>query len=332
MEQSLDEVMETLPQEEGEVSKMGSIKWIQADYKAFPEYAVEGGILAGETVYIGRVPGYRNFKISDNLIPCIVVKSSNTCLYIEPETSYERKSHSNYEVLVCPNATEVLEWVDATGDSIPPNAVEGGFEKPGEPYYIGRIKCRQGRKKDWVHGKVDPRVGELMVGTGEDRSRVVVTFKEFQILVLKGEGEIIEEISKQTLDNVSYNTSAMKHTTVTGVALANVCLQNVSSLPEKIKSNTSYIVTETFSWVKEESGENLYNAPATDLKCGVPFFSFGESDIVCVTPQGILPGQMLKLDEESPMNLYNYYNPRNVEPPVKMGMCLDHNTVCTFYA
>ena len=322
--------METLPQEEGEVSKMGSLKWVQADYQAFPEHAVEGGTLAGETVYIGRVAGYRHFKTSDNLIPSIVMKNSNNCLYIEPEATYESKSRSNYEVLVCPNATEVLEWVDATGDSIPPNAVEGGFEKPGEPYYIGRIKCNHGRKKDWVHGKVDPRVGVLIVGTGENR--VVVTFKEFKILVLKGEGEIIEEISKQTLDDVEYNTSAMKHTTVAGVALANVCLQNVSTSPERIKTNASYVVTETFSWFKEESGENLYSAPVTDLKCGVPFFPFGESDNVHVTPQAILPGQMLKLDEESPMNLYNYYDPRNVEPPVKMGRYHDYNNVYTFYA
>lgn len=328
---ALNEGMETLPQVEGEVSKKGSLKWIQADYEAFPEHAVEGGTLAGETVYIGRVAARNYLKIYNNLIPCIVVKNSNTCLYIEPDATYERNCCSNYEILVCPNATEVLEWVDTTGDSIPTNAVEGGFEKPGDPYYIGRINVRHGRKKDWVHGKVDPRAGVLIVGTGEDR-RQVVTFKEFQILVLKGEGEIIEEISKQTLDNVKYNTSAMKHVIVAGVPLATVPLQNVTSLPEKIKTNTTYIVTETFSWFKEESEEKLYNAPATDLKCGVPFISNGESDIVCVTPQSILPSRMLKLDEESPMNLYNYYNADYIEPPVKMGMFHDHNTSCTFNA
>ena len=307
---------EVLYQGERETHGVGTLKWVKASDGDVPKHAVEGGTIAGETVYIGRIP-----KHDGSLIPGRIVKSTNCCIASESESRYEFYSNS-YEVLVCPYAESALGWEDITGDDIPPNAVEGGFGKPGEPYYIGRT--RAGKKKDLIPGTVDPRAGVLSLCP--NRSRRITTYDSFEVLVLKGEVEIVEEISKQVFSDVKYDTSneAVKHTTVPNVALANVAVKNESSLAQKMETSVSLIVTETFSWT-DKSLEDVFNSPITNFKCGVPYIS--KSDVVHVTPLGCLPEQKLKLSTMQGTNFF-YHQQQNVIPNVTAGMSEVTTALC----
>lgn len=307
---------EVLYQGERETSGVGTIKWVKASGGDVPKHAVEGGTIAGETVYIGRIATPYN-----GLIPGRIVKSQNCCFCMLPDSRYEYDSHS-YEVLVCPYAESALGWEDTTGEDMPPNALEGGFVKPGEPFYIGRT--RAGKKKDLIPGTVDPRAGVLSLCP--NKSRRVTTYNSFEVLVLKGEVEIVEEVSKQVFSDVKYDTSneAVKHTTVPSVVLANVAVKNESSLAQKMETHASLFITETFSWT-DKSLEDCINSPITEFKCGVPYFS--KSDVVCVSPLGCLPEQKLKLYSMQGTN-FHYIHQQQVIPNVSAGMSKVTTTLC----
>ena len=285
--------------------KAATLKWTKASNGHIPKNAVEGGKIGKETAYIGRV------NDNDRLIPGRVTKGSD-CFFDDGSCV------PNYEVLVCSRSAEVLEWVETTGDKIPPNAVEGGYEEPEQPYYIGRAQVVKGKKKDLVPGKVDPRTGVLTVFS----MGTVATHNTFEILVFRGEVEIIEEISQQTLSEVIYDTSpeAIKHNTVPNVALANVPVRNASTLTQKMKTSTSLFITETFSWT-DKIPRNCINTPKTEFRCGVPYFSF-EDNTVYVTSQSVLPTQMIQI-YRNPDDVHSLSsNPNNVVPSVQSGICI----------
>ena len=302
-----------------------ALKWVKASNGDVPKYAIEGGTVAGETVYIGRAQGY-----DTSLNPGMIVKSSKTCISTQPksQTPHFNSSfsfpiqpnlqtqlyNSSYEVLVCPNATDTLDWIETTGDNIPPNALNGGFEKPGEPYYIGRTKLGKG-EKNFIIGKVNPRVGELAVYFTD--THTISTFVKYEILVTKEKVEIVEEVLKQTFYDVKYNINAraVKHTTVSCVALANVPINNTSSLPQKMTTSTSLFITETFTWLADNVTKK---GPLTQFKCGVPYIPFDDDhDVVSVTPIGILPEQKPKVDQSSSSRVFRCS--RNVYPSVSGG-------------
>ena len=287
---------------------VATLKWIKASNGHIPKNAVEGGKIGKEIAYVGRV------NTRERLVPGRVTKGSD-CFFNDGNEA----CMPQYEVLVCPRSAEVLDWVETTGDNIPPNAVEGGYEEPGKPYYIGRALVVKGRKKDLVPGKVDPRTGVLTVSSSVGP---VATHNTFEILAFKGEVEIIEEISQQTLSDVIYDTSseAIKHTKVPNVALANVPVRNASTLTQKMKTKTSLFITETFSWT-DKVPRNMINTPKTEFRCGVPYFSF-EDNTVYITPEGVLPTQMIQQHENSE-NLHSLSSePMNVVPRVKSGINL----------
>ena len=290
------------------------VKWVKVRYGDRPiAHAVQGGTLAEQPVYIGRVYIDR-VRADKSLVPGRVI-GNGSCSYVPPDTKYGECRDSNYDILVCPNTAEAFDWVTTTGDNIPSNAVEGGYKKPGEPYYIGRIRTGEGM--DIVHGRVDPRAGVLTLASGFDYDHPqITTYSEFEILVLKDKAEIIEEISQQTLCNVRYNTSheAVKHTIVPNVALANVPVRNTSSSVQKVKASTSFLITETFSWSDNVPQSN--SSLKTVFKCGVPYFSF-KDDAIYVTPIAVLPEQILPSDQI----VYTHY-PRNVLPQVTSGRLL----------
>ena len=289
--------MEELPSacQQGDTKRIqhGALKWVKAREGDVPKHTVKGGTVGEETVYIGRVNRGR-----DCWIPGIIVKHSRRCAYID---SNYMSSSDKYEALVCPYAAESLEWVETTGRDIPPNAVIGGCEKPGRSYYIGRTYLGKGKKKDLVPGKVDVNAGGLITCKSVGANKVA-TFDKYEILVNKGEVQLAEEISRQIFCDVQYDTNpdAIKHTITPNVALANVPVENESSLPQKIKTTTSLFVTETFSW-SNECPQNMTTAIMTEYCCGAPYISFGNKE-VCVTPDGVLPKQM-----QNPNDVFDCY-------------------------
>ena len=294
-----------------------ALKWVKANDGDVPKYAVEGGDIAGETVYIGRALSYDR-----SLNPGVIVKSYKACLSVSPKSQNlvglqsQNQFHSRYEVLVCPNPTDVIGWVETTGDNIPPNALNGGFEKPGEPYYIGRRKLGKG-EKNFIIGKVNPREGMLAVYFTD--TNTTSTFDKYEVLVTKKKVEIVVDILRQTLYDVKYNTSAraVKHTTIPSVALANAPpINNTSSLPQKMITNTSLCITETFRWLTDKSTKK---GPLTAFKCGVPYIPFDDNhDVVSVTPTGILPEQKPKVDR-CPSLRGSFIISGNVYPRVSAG-------------
>ena len=286
-----------------------TLKWVKASDGEVPKYAVEGGKIAGETVYIGRARNY-----DESLNPGVIVKSYKNCLSVSPKLQIQ--FYSSYEALVCPNATDVLDWVETTGDNIPPNAFNCGFEKPGKLYYIGRTKLGKG-EKNYIVGKVNPREGMLAVYFTD--TNTTSTFDKYEVLVTKEKVETVEEIFQQTLYDVKYNTSAsaVKHTTISCVALGNVPpINNTSSLPQKMTTKTSLFITETFTWLDDKATKK---GPLTHFKCGVPYIPFDDNhDIVSVTPTGILPEKKPKVDESPNLRRFGYSS-WNVYPRVSAG-------------
>ena len=292
-----------------------TVKWIKSrNGDRLIDHAVQGGTLAEQPVYIGRV------RFDKSLVPGRVVKENDYCSYckyIPPDPKYGDVRDYNYDLLVCPHPTDALDWVMTTGDNIPSNAVEGGYKKPGEPYYIGRVQT--GEAMDIIHGRVDPCTGVLTLVSGFSKGQAqVTTYNEFEILVLKDKAIIIEEISQQTLCNVRYNTSpeAIKHTIVPNVALANVPVRNASSSVQKVKANTSFLITESFLWSNNNIPRNN-SSSMTEFKCGVPYFSF-KDNAVHVTPIAVLPHQVLPCDER----VYPQYA-NNVLPRVTSGRSIN---------
>ncbi|CAG0889772.1 unnamed protein product [Darwinula stevensoni] len=115
-------------------------EWVTASNGKFPVGAMEGGKTGdGEKLYVGRT------KHESEILPCKLHPSHGFCF--APYGGKEFKKDT-YEVLV--NITKSnLDWVAASGGSVPVGALLGGRTAGGEPLFI----CRCMHEKDFICGK-----------------------------------------------------------------------------------------------------------------------------------------------------------------------------------
>ncbi|XP_037938754.1 uncharacterized protein LOC119671937 [Teleopsis dalmanni] len=140
-------------------------EWIPSSNGNVPAAAVKvGRTIDGEFLYAGR--GYYEGSL------CVgKVHPSHGCLYI-PYGSDEIKL-TEYEVLVQPD-----KWIDATADSIPEGALEGGRDADGDVIYVGRVF----KDGDLMPAKVIPNKGGAYVCWGSEEHKV----ENFQVLAGAG--------------------------------------------------------------------------------------------------------------------------------------------------
>ncbi|CAG0902904.1 unnamed protein product [Darwinula stevensoni] len=106
----------------------------------FPEEIVMGGMTAdGETLYVARA------EHDNDTLPGKVQQNHSHCYVGYNGEEYSKES---YKVLVNP-AKSNLDWVAASGGSVPAGALQGGRTAEGEALFIGR--CKHGG--DTVCGK-----------------------------------------------------------------------------------------------------------------------------------------------------------------------------------
>ncbi|CAG0904189.1 unnamed protein product [Darwinula stevensoni] len=115
-------------------------EWVEASNGKYPVGALEGGkTSSGEKIYVGRT------KHDSDILPCKLHPSHSACYAPYGGKEMEKKT---YEVLV--NGTErYLDWVAASGVSVPDGALLGGRTAMGLPLFI----CRCMHEKDFVCGK-----------------------------------------------------------------------------------------------------------------------------------------------------------------------------------
>ncbi|CAG0886304.1 unnamed protein product [Darwinula stevensoni] len=134
----------------------------------FPEGIVMGGMTAdGETLYVARA------EHNGDLLPGKLHPSHFVC-YV----AYNGKEHpkETYQVLVNP-AKSNLDWVAASGGSVPAGALQGGRTAEGEALFIGR--CKHG--DDLVCGKVHPSHGVCYISyAGKEHH-----YQDYEVLVVK---------------------------------------------------------------------------------------------------------------------------------------------------
>jgi len=104
------------------------ITWVSKSNGTHAKFAVHAGIDSGKKLYVARahheggvIPGKLHIGHSHVYIPF----------------GGKEVSKQQYEVLIAPPGS--LSWIDGEGANIPYNAVEGGRDPNGEPYYIGRV-------------------------------------------------------------------------------------------------------------------------------------------------------------------------------------------------
>ncbi len=68
-----------------------------------------------------------------------------------------------------------VSWVDASGDSVPSNAIEGGNSEDGETLYVGRVT----HEGALTVGKFHPSHAKVYISYGGEE----VGYEEFQVLV-----------------------------------------------------------------------------------------------------------------------------------------------------
>ncbi|XP_014256355.1 uncharacterized protein LOC106670473 [Cimex lectularius] len=127
----------------------------------FPD-AVEGGF-DNEKTYVGRA------LHNGATIPGKVLPSHGVC-YVA--WGGEEHGKTEYEVLTgcCPN------WVPATGDQIPMNALQGGVSETGEPLFVGRAQ----HLDTLTVGKVQPSHKVCYISYGGEE----IAKDTFEVLVL----------------------------------------------------------------------------------------------------------------------------------------------------
>ena len=222
--------------EEKDGDKPAVLKWVTVTDGVIPAYAVEGGWIESskQPLYIARV------KTHTGLIPGYVNKAnSNFCYYFNG--SYVNQSNT-FEVLINPGNSAILDWVKCNGSSIPTNAFEAGYVSAGKCVYVARHVLN---KKDIMIGYVDPSNGILNL---QDVTKYQKhTCRDFHILVVHDDVEIIEEIDRCELHGVHY---ALDEGVVSkiSVTLDEFVFQNHSSVEQKFKSQPSFEVEKTYCW------------------------------------------------------------------------------------
>ena len=218
--------------------KEGTLKWVEASNGEVPEDAVEGGWCQSskEKIYIARAKGY---GAAGGLFPGGLKKSSQYLTYCAYGGNYQQQA-AVYEVLVNPGNRAALQWVTSRG-TVPPNAVEGGFSAPGKTLYIGRQSTT---KKDIVPGYIDPADSMVhLIGTRYKPH----TFKTFEVLVISGDVEIVEEINRCTLSDISYDIH-QGDVTEDRVSMTTVTLENRSSLEQTLTATAFLEYSKSYNW------------------------------------------------------------------------------------
>lgn len=140
-------------------------QWIPAANGDVPPAAVKVGRAAdGDFLYPGR--GHHEGSLTVGK-----VHPSHGCLYI-PYGDEEVKL-TEYEVLTQPD-----QWIAATADSMPEDALEGGRDADGDPIYVGRVF----KDGDLMPAKVIPNKGGAYVAFGSEEHKV----ENFQVLAGAG--------------------------------------------------------------------------------------------------------------------------------------------------
>lgn len=128
---------------------------------ATPAPAPEDAVIAGDRVYVGRVP------LSDGIvIPCKVVQS---VAYLT--VAGQVQSRQYFEYLCWKN----YEWTKMKDNVIPSGAIVGGCTRSGETLYIGRATWRG----ILVPGAVMSREKRLFLAVGD----AVISMTDFEVLV-----------------------------------------------------------------------------------------------------------------------------------------------------
>ncbi|XP_073829706.1 uncharacterized protein [Musca autumnalis] len=139
--------------------------WVAAANGDVPEAAVKVGRAAdGDFLYAGRGSWEGSVTVGK-------VHPSHGCLYI-PYGEEEIKL-TEYEVLTQPD-----QWISATADSFPEDALEGGRDADGDTIYVGRVF----KDGDLMPAKVIPNKGGAYVCWGGEEEKV----DNFQVLVGAG--------------------------------------------------------------------------------------------------------------------------------------------------
>lgn len=140
-------------------------QWLPAANGEVPPAAIKVGHSAdGEHLYAGR--GHYEGSLTVGK-----VHPSHGCLYI-PYGDSEIKLYE-YEVLTQPD-----QWIGATADSMPEDALEGGRDVDGDMIYVGRAF----KDGDLMPAKVIPNKGGAYVCWGGVEEKV----ENFQVLVGAG--------------------------------------------------------------------------------------------------------------------------------------------------
>ncbi|XP_061396626.1 uncharacterized protein LOC133332257 [Musca vetustissima] len=140
-------------------------QWVPAANGDVPETAVKVGRSAdGDFLYAGRGNWEGSVTVGK-------VHPSHGCLYI-PYGEEEVKL-TEYEVLTQPD-----QWISATVDSFPEDALEGGRDADGDAIYIGRVF----KNGDLLPAKVIPNKGGAYVCWAGEEEKV----ENFQVLVGAG--------------------------------------------------------------------------------------------------------------------------------------------------
>lgn len=140
------------------------VSWVAASGGTVPEGALVGGEDNGNPLYVARAV-HEDATIPGKLL------ADHGVAYIP--WGGEEHGKENYEVLVI--AEDAVSWVDATGDSIPENAIQGGVTEDGEALYIGRA-THEGAV---TVGKVHPSHASLYISYGGAE----IGYPDYQILV-----------------------------------------------------------------------------------------------------------------------------------------------------
>lgn len=103
----------------------GAPCWIPSRGGQVPPGAVQGG-QDGEPVYVARA------RHGNELIPGKLLQSHNVAYIPFGGTEHP---HAEYEILCGCNP----QWVQVSGNQVPPNAVPAGETGEGEPLFVGRV-------------------------------------------------------------------------------------------------------------------------------------------------------------------------------------------------
>ena len=247
----------------------GTLKWVKASNGEIPDDAVEGGWCQSskEIIYVARASYY-----GGGLIPGYVKKSDRYCTYCNYGSNYQQNVQA-YEVLVNPGNRAALQWVTSRG-AVPTNAVEGGFSSPGKTLYIGR---QSATKKDIVPGYIDP--ADNMVHLIGSRYKGH-TFKTFEVLVISGDVEIVEEVNQCTLSSISYDVR-QSDITEECVSLATMGLKNKSLVEQTLTGTAILRYCTLFDWNIGKKTNYLVSTVSTKLLLHPPH------PRVCIIPVGV---------------------------------------------